>query len=238
MGIGFVNVAMLGGLAAVFIPPLVHLLSRRRHQVVDWGAMQFLQFSQTTRRRLLLEELVLMALRMGLIAILVLALAAPYALTSWLDHSLQRDVVLVVDGSSSMTMTDGIKNTPFDVARDDARAYLQGLLPGDRVALVLARQPPELVVGELSQDFEYVRAKIAELPSPRANPDWPRTVAIARQLLHEQGKNVAQEIILFTDNQRFGWADPDTLSQWERLAPQWALNRRVHRSRSLCVSWP
>ena len=79
MGIGFVNVAMLAGLAAVLIPPLVHLLSRRRHQVVDWGAMQFLQFSQTTRRRLLLEELVLMALRMGLVAILVLALAAPYA---------------------------------------------------------------------------------------------------------------------------------------------------------------
>ncbi|HWY87192.1 MAG TPA: VWA domain-containing protein [Gemmataceae bacterium] len=221
MGIGFVNVAMLAGLAAVLIPPLVHLLSRRRHQVVDWGAMQFLQFSQTTRRRLLLEELVLMALRMGLVAILVLALAAPYALTSWLDHSLQRDVVLVVDGSSSMTMTDGIKKTPFDVAREEASAYLQSLLPGDRVALVLARQPPEMVVGELSQDFDYVRAKIEELRSPRANPDWPRTLTAAQHLLRDTGKNPRQEIILFTDHQRFGWADPGTLSQWERLAPQW-----------------
>ena len=221
MGIGFVNVAMLGGLAAVLIPPLVHLLSRRRRHVVDWGAMQFLQFSQRTRRRLLLEELVLMALRMGLIAFLVLALAAPYAATSWFGKPRQRDVVLVVDGSTSMTMTDGKSKTPFAIAREEALAYLTGLNPGDRVALMLARQPPDVVVGELSQDFEYVRAKIAELPSPRANPDWPRTVAIARQLLHEQGKNVAQEIILFTDNQRFGWGDPDTLSQWERLAPQW-----------------
>ena len=221
MGIGFVNVAMLAGLAAVLIPPLVHLLSRRRRHVVDWGAMQFLQFSQTTRRRLLLEELVLMALRMGLIAILVLGLAAPYALTSWFAGPLQRDVVLVVDGSSSMAMTDGIKKTPFDVAREDAHVYLQGLLPGDRVALLLARRPPEMVVGDLSQDFDFVRAKIDELPSPRANPDWPRTLIVAQQLLRDTGKNARQEIILFTDNQRFGWADPGTLSQWERLASRW-----------------
>src|SRR5712672_584573 len=129
---GFVNVAMLAGLAAVLIPPVVHLLSRRRYDVVDWGAMQFLQFSQTTRRRLLLEEMVLMALRMGLIAFLVLALAAPYADTSWFGASPARDVVLVVDGSSSMTMTDGTKKMPFAVAQEEASAYLQGLLPGDR----------------------------------------------------------------------------------------------------------
>jgi hypothetical protein len=239
MGIGFVNVAMLAGLAAVFIPPLVHLLSRRRHQVVDWGAMQFLRFSQTTRRRLLIEELVLMALRMGLVAILVLALAAPYALTYWLDHSLQRDVVLVVDGSSSMTMTDGIKKTPFDIARVEASAYLQGLLPGDRVALVLARQPPEMLVGELTQDFAYVRAKLEELPSPRANPDWPRALTAAQQLLRDTGKNSRQEIIIFTDNQRFGWADPGTLSQWERLAPQWRVEpegTQVARPRIVIVN--
>ena len=48
-------VAMLFGLAELVIPPLIHLLNRRRYDVVDWGAMQFLQVSETTRRRLLLE---------------------------------------------------------------------------------------------------------------------------------------------------------------------------------------
>src|SRR5262249_23447863 len=74
----FLNVMMLAGLAGVAIPPIIHLLNRRRYDVVDWGAMQFLQLSEVTRRRLLLEELLLMLLRMGLIAVLLAALAGPY----------------------------------------------------------------------------------------------------------------------------------------------------------------
>src|SRR5437588_3026259 len=110
MGFGFLNILMLVGLAAVVIPPLIHLLSRRRYDVVDWGAMQFLQVSETTRRRLLLEELLLMLLRMGLIAALVFALAAPFATGHLLDRFTpreNRDVVLVFDGSASMDYVAG-----------------------------------------------------------------------------------------------------------------------------------
>src|SRR5437588_168492 len=110
MSFGLLNLWMLFGLAAVLIPPLIHLLNRRRYNVVDWGAMQFLQVSETTRRRLLIEEILLMLLRMGLIALLVLALAAPQLLVpqdSALANVLQagdapgREVVLVFDGSYS-----------------------------------------------------------------------------------------------------------------------------------------
>src|SRR6185369_8755209 len=101
----FFNVMMLAGLAGVAIPPIIHLLSRRRYEVVDWGAMQFLQISETTRRRLFIEELLLMLLRMGLIAVLVLALAAPdveSAVLARLGGRANRDIVLLFDGSYSM----------------------------------------------------------------------------------------------------------------------------------------
>ena len=62
MGLGFANLVMLFGLAALALPPLIHLLNRRRFDVVDWGAMQFLQVGETVRRRILIEELLLMAL--------------------------------------------------------------------------------------------------------------------------------------------------------------------------------
>src|SRR5438874_12993347 len=100
----FFNVMMLTGLAAVAIPPLIHLLHRRRYDVVDWGAMQFLQVSETTRRRLLIEEILLMLLRMGLIALLVLALAIPQVSGPFLakvSSRANRDVVLLFDGSYS-----------------------------------------------------------------------------------------------------------------------------------------
>src|ERR1700683_1027785 len=94
---GFLVPLMLFGLAGVAIPPIIHLLNRRRFDVIDWGAMQFLQISETTRRRLLIEEVLLMLLRMGLIGILVLGLAGPFAVLpgmASLGVRPNRDVVL------------------------------------------------------------------------------------------------------------------------------------------------
>src|SRR5215472_17242375 len=104
----FLNPWMLLGLSAVIVPIIIHLLNRRRYEVVDWGAMQFLQVSEVTRRRLFLEELLLMLLRMGLIALLVLALAGPFVTGSMMAKLVMRpnrDVVLVFDGSYSMGST-------------------------------------------------------------------------------------------------------------------------------------
>src|ERR1700730_17718658 len=98
MSFGLLNPAMLAGLAAMAIPPLIHLLNRRRFDVVDWGAMQFLQVSEVTRRRLMLEEVLLMMLRMGLLGVLVFALAGPFLNTSLparLGARGNRDIVLV-----------------------------------------------------------------------------------------------------------------------------------------------
>src|SRR5215211_1782389 len=102
MPITLLNAALLLGLVAVAIPPIIHLLNRKRFQVVRWGAMQFLQVSERTRRRVFLEEVLLMLVRMGLIALMAVALAAPVD-TAWLFEFLadrgRRDVALVIDGS-------------------------------------------------------------------------------------------------------------------------------------------
>src|SRR5690242_717808 len=102
---GFGIPAMLVGLGAVAIPVFIHLLNRRRYEIVNWGAMHFLQISATTRRQILIEEILLLLLRMGLIALLVLAMAAPYAdspALARLSPKSNRDVVLILDGSCSM----------------------------------------------------------------------------------------------------------------------------------------
>src|SRR3954447_20499812 len=126
---------MLLGLFVLAIPPLIHLLNRRRYNVVDWGAMQFLQVSEVTRRRLMLEEVLLMLLRMGLLAVLVLALAGPFvevALPPALASRPSRDVVLVLDGSASMTATDEHSSaSPAQKAQEWAQAYLAELGPTD-----------------------------------------------------------------------------------------------------------
>ncbi len=75
----FLNQAILLALAGVSIPILIHLLHRREARLRDWGAMRFLLASVAARqRRILLEEMLLMALRCALIALVVMAAARPF----------------------------------------------------------------------------------------------------------------------------------------------------------------
>jgi hypothetical protein len=215
------NAALLFGLAAVAIPPLVHLLNRRRFDVVRWGAMQFLQVSQRTRRRVFLEEVLLMLVRMALIAALVLALAAPAETAGWLSafgSRGHRDVVLVFDGSYSMAFA-GPDGPAHVAARRWALAFLDALGPGNGVAVVQARQQVTAPVPEPSQDFDRVRSAIHTMAAPRGGVDWPAAVQVAVRAL--SGSTAPQrEIILLTDGQRHGWADESALLRWELFAGQ------------------
>ena len=75
----FRNPILLVALAALIVPILIHLLRRGRARSVDWGAMQFLLASLALRnRRTLLEEIILLAVRCLLLAMLVLAMARPF----------------------------------------------------------------------------------------------------------------------------------------------------------------
>lgn len=75
----FVTPLMLVGLTGIAIPILIHLFNRRSAKVVDWGAFRFLRDClMKRRRRLLLEETLLLVCRCLLIACLACALARPF----------------------------------------------------------------------------------------------------------------------------------------------------------------
>jgi hypothetical protein len=222
------NPWMLIGLAALAVPVIVHLLNRRRYDVVDWGAMQFLQISNVTRRRLLLEELLLMALRMVLLALLALALAAPVATSQTLRRFSprpSRDVVFVIDGSASMGST-ATSVTPHEAAKEWALDFVNQLSAGDGVAVLVAKQQVMPIVPELSHDFTRVREGVARLPLPAGGCDWPAAVEAANAILAASTRT-DRDIILLTDGQRYGWADQTTLLRWEMAATQMDLLKPV-----------
>ncbi len=217
---------MLVGLAVLAIPPIIHLLNRRRYDVLDWGAMQFLQVSEITRRRLLLEEILLMLLRMGLLGVLVFALAGPFvnsSLPSRLGSRGSRDVVLILDASASMAATDETGGKPpFEKAREWALDLLDDLAPGDNVAVLQAKEQVIPVVGELSVDLGRIRERIRDLPPPSGSCNWPEAIKHAHTILEASQKS-NREIVLLGDNQKFGWTDSDTFFRWELLASELAL---------------
>src|SRR5437764_8970067 len=59
---------MVAGGALVSSPVIIHLINRLRYRRVRWAAMEFLLASQKrNRRRLIIEQLLLLALRISLV---------------------------------------------------------------------------------------------------------------------------------------------------------------------------
>ena len=211
---GFTAGWMLFWLGAASIPIIIHLLNRRRHRVINWGAMRFLKLSFITRhRRLRIEELLLLILRTLLIAALVMALAGPFFANELLSQRPGRDVVILLDSSFSMSLRDR-QTTLFARARAEAEKIIDGLSGGDSVSVIAASRTPRMVLPQPVYDFE--RAKNA-LPHS-ASLD---SLDILKNLNHaisvlKKGINVDREIVIITDGQRHGWFTRDE-SRWRYL---------------------
>ncbi len=144
---GFVHAGLAGLAALAVVPLIIHLLNRRRHRPLAWAAMRFVVAAhKRTRRRVQMENFLLLLLRMGAVALLAFAIARPFtgehSPLSGMTES-RRDLVLIVDGSASMGAREGVE-TVFERAIARARESLRDLsgARGDRVLPVLAGQYP------------------------------------------------------------------------------------------------
>src|SRR5690606_12557129 len=129
----FLNAGLLAaGLAAVSIPILIHLLMRQRRKPVRWAAMRFLMEAyRKQRRRLRLQQWILLATRCLLIALLAFALGRPLLEGAGLIGSgTGRSVYLLIDnGVASSTRVDAV--AALDRHKASAREALASLGEGD-----------------------------------------------------------------------------------------------------------
>ncbi len=139
---GFVNPAMVLGTALAAVPLLIHLLNRQRHKPQAWAAMRFvLAAHRKTRRRVELENWLLLLLRVAAVVLLALAVARPFTGSesplAGLTES-RRDVAIVLDASASTGYRAEV-DTAFERICERARAILAELdsTRGDRAHLIL-----------------------------------------------------------------------------------------------------
>lgn len=206
MAFNFINIAMLAGLVTVSLPVLAHLLSKRRYDVVQWGAMQFLQLGHKTRRRIRLQDLVLLLLRMLALAALAIALARPYGqggLFNQLGDSVSRDIVFIIDGSGSMSL-DLKGKTPHARSIDWIHQALEELNPGDTVSLIDARSQNRKILNPPTASFSNVRQELNELPAPVGPSHLTEAVMDGLRILATTS-NASRELIVLTDGQALPW---------------------------------
>jgi hypothetical protein len=103
---------LYAGLAAAAVPILIHLLNRRRFRRIRWAAMDFLiQADRLNRRRIRIEEFILLALRCLAVGLIGLALARwfiqPESLAAALGSRGRGERIVLLDDSFSMALRDG-----------------------------------------------------------------------------------------------------------------------------------
>lgn len=122
----FSNPAYLAIAAAlVSVPIIIHLINRMRFKRIRWAAMEFLLKAQKrTRRRLIIEQLLLLALRCLLVALIGLLVMRFVGLGDWGQLTAKPNVHLVLlDDTLSMNDRwkegEGAARTAFVVAKDE-----------------------------------------------------------------------------------------------------------------------
>lgn len=221
---------LAAGLAAVAIPIIIHLLMRRRRRPVEWGAMRFvLEAYRRTRRRLVVQRWLLLALRCLLVAALGVAIARPLlgSAGAGAGAGSGRTVYIVLDNSIASQARDG-RGAALERHVAAAVEVLRALGDGDRAALVLAAAPGQVpgtrfaggpIVVPPSSNLRAVEEALSKARATDAPADFPgalRAVAAAMEsgvdassAANARAGAVPDTIVLISD-WRLGSADLQT----------------------------
>jgi hypothetical protein len=247
VGLSFLNGAFLGGLSLVGIPILIHLLQRRRFRVVEWGAMEFLRLSERKRsRRIMIEQLLLLLIRCLIITCVVLAVCRPVVRFGSIQPNGVRGqvhAILIVDNSYSMGYRTGGagSETVFDRARARALEVVErGLRQGDAVSVVLASDPPQVLIRKASLDLRAAAGTLRRLSLSDATTNFGQAARVALAIA---GESVFpnREVYLVSDLQDAGWtgrgSDPSAWEALERLARLILVPVREGFAANAAVQW-
>src|SRR5260370_3129190 len=122
----FVHIYLLGGLLLVGVPILLHLIMRQKPKQLVFPAFRFLrQKLLVNRRKLRLQNLLLLLLRMLLIALLCLALARPSVHSGKIPFAPDQDLAAVFLFDTSPSMEDSVgTQTRLEDAKGRTRELL------------------------------------------------------------------------------------------------------------------
>ncbi|VAX39441.1 hypothetical protein MNBD_PLANCTO03-1357, partial [hydrothermal vent metagenome] len=178
----FFHPILLGiGAACVAIPIVIHLLMRRRRKPVRWAAMRFLlEATKQRQRRVRLEQLLLLAARCLLLALIALAVARPMFGSPGALGSGSREVYLLLDTSLASAARGAEGTTDLEGSIERALELLAQLdgTRGDRAALITLGSPAEALVLPATSDLALLERRLRSLHPTDSPMDLPGGLAL------------------------------------------------------------
>ena len=208
---GFVQSGFLAALIAVTVPVIIHLVFGQRARRVDLGTLRFLKIalSQNARRKRL-KRWLLLALRIGAVALLAMLFARPF-LPTLQRKGQDRLVVMLIDRSGSMGL-ETTRGRLIDQAVRESQRILHSYGTGTQVEVAFfdhavqpaaadsAARPPR----PSPENVALKRTPHAEQrPLPNSCTDFGAALAWARDVCLQSART-RKEIYLLTDLQRSG----------------------------------
>jgi len=137
-----------------------------------------------------------------------------YQSSRWSFGAGEKDVVIVIDGSMSMTLSSE-GQTNFARAVDEARMVVASCEPADGISIVLAGPAPQAVIGAPTNDRKRLAAALDGLQPVGGAMRAVPAMQMASHLL-SQGGNPGKKLVVLTDGQHVGW-DVRTEARWRVL---------------------
>ncbi|MCO6438252.1 MAG: BatA domain-containing protein [Phycisphaerae bacterium] len=206
------------GAAAVSLPILIHLFARRRFRRIRWAAMEFLvDAEKRNKRRMFIEELILLALR----CLAILALAAMFARPFVSSDSVaaawggrQRvERVILVDDSFSMGYRSG-EETVFDRARSAVTRLVDAFRresPQDTVTLLRMSDIAAPVVAAATLDqaqYGEILTRLGALEPTQLPLGLSKVFEQTAAVLGEGGEVLNAVVYVVSDFQQKDWVRP------------------------------
>lgn len=211
------NPWMLGaGAFAVASPVIIHLLNKRRFKIVAWAAMEFLlEANKKNRRRVQLENLIVLLLRCLAMLLLGLLLARPFlpsGFSELLQNTQRFERIVVLDDSVSMLATES-SGTPWQAALEGLNSLVRQMADSrtdDSLTVILTSRPESPVMIAEAVSAETVDSVLLELEGLRPS-DFPADYRGALRYVEQYLKNAApglnRMLYVFSDQRNKDWND-------------------------------
>jgi hypothetical protein len=208
----FLSPLLAWGMILGVIPVIIHLLNRRRFRRVEWAPMRYLKLTiEKNRRRIEIEQLLLLLLRIGLLMLFFFLLARPVlkptGLERWLGAGGRSSQVVVIDDSLSMGYTAGGRGEKAALtrAKEVATALLAAARPQDRCTLVSTSAPRRPVLHEVEATRrDELTATVSGLPLSATHAVWTAVLSGVDDVVRSCTYPTRQ-VTIITDLRKAGW---------------------------------
>lgn len=208
------------GAGAMAVPILIHLLARRRFKRIRWAAMEFLlDAERRNRRRIRMEEWIILALRCLAVLLLGLLVARPFvtpgALASAWGGSRRTERVIILDDSFSMAFASA-DNSPFARSKAAIRRLIESFrqeTPDDAVSILRTSNPVNVVaVGAYldAEQAETLLARVEALNASQRSMELGAAMKAAADLLARDAGIVDASVYVISDFQRRDWGPKES----------------------------